>query len=78
MSNERSAPKADLFNEATLAIQDGIIRPSKYALQQWAKTKGLALSKKTVEAWQTQWLNDGLIEEATAQNGKRTFKLTDK
>jgi hypothetical protein len=77
-SNERNAPKADLFNEATLAVQDGIIRPSKYALQQWTKTKGLALSKKTVEAWQTQWLNDGLIKETTAQNGKRTFKLTDK
>ena len=76
-SNERSAPKSDLFNEATLAVQGGIIRPSKYALLQWAKTKGIALANKTVEAWQTAWLSDGLIEEATAQNGKRTFKLAE-
>ena len=75
--NERSVPKSGLFNEATLAVQGGIIRPSKYALLQWAKTKGIALANKTVEAWQNAWLSDGLIEEATAQNGKRTFKLAE-
>ena len=72
----RSYDVNSAFKQAKKLITSGVINPSKYALQKWAKSQyGQLPPDQDIAMWQDQWLKEGLIEQAITPNGKKTFKL---
>jgi hypothetical protein len=72
----RSYDVNSAFKQARKLITSGVINPSKYALQKWAKSQyGQLPPDQDIAMWQEQWFKEGLIEPVMTPNGKKTFKL---
>lgn len=57
------------------AIKRGIISPSKFGVQKFIKNEfGVLPSDADIRAWQSEWLELGLIEPVI-KNGKSTYQL---
>ncbi len=64
------------FKEVSKLVRSGVVKPSKYGLQNWTtEVFGCLPSRKDIDDWQTEWLKQGLIEPLEAGNGKKTYKL---
>ncbi len=64
------------FEKATSLIKSGGLRPTQYALIEWAKQNcSNTLTIRKINKWLKWWHEAGLTEPTLAQNGKQTYRL---
>ena len=64
-----------LIKQARKALMLGLIKPSGYGLRMWADENGKVLKDSAIKAFQSKWIEEGLIEACKSRNGSNTYRL---